>query len=83
MRVVGTQNAHNLISISTDGKLCSWSLDMLSQPQVDIIFLPKTPVFCANLIYGTLFICLFIEGPLSGITLFFHKMLVLKSLHSV
>ncbi|XP_037077443.1 LOW QUALITY PROTEIN: cytoplasmic dynein 1 intermediate chain-like [Pollicipes pollicipes] len=33
MRVVGTQNAHNLISISTDGKLCSWSLDMLSQPQ--------------------------------------------------
>lgn len=32
-RVVGTQNAHNLISISTDGKLCSWSLDMLSAPQ--------------------------------------------------
>ncbi|XP_077281794.1 cytoplasmic dynein 1 intermediate chain short wing isoform X3 [Temnothorax americanus] len=33
LNVVGTQNAHNLISISTDGKLCSWSLDMLSQPQ--------------------------------------------------
>ncbi|XP_037093444.1 cytoplasmic dynein 1 intermediate chain-like [Pollicipes pollicipes] len=33
MRVVGTQNAHNLISVSTDGKMCSWSLDMLSQPQ--------------------------------------------------
>lgn len=32
--VVGTQNANNLISISTDGKMCSWSLDMLSQPQV-------------------------------------------------
>ena len=32
-RVVGTQNAHNLITISTDGKMCSWSLDMLSQPQ--------------------------------------------------
>ena len=32
--VVGTQNAHNLISVSTDGKICSWSLDMLSQPQV-------------------------------------------------
>lgn len=31
--MVGTQNAHNLISVSTDGKLCSWSLDMLSQPQ--------------------------------------------------
>ncbi|KAL1138834.1 hypothetical protein AAG570_008896 [Ranatra chinensis] len=33
MSVVGTQNAHNLISVSTDGRLCSWSLDMLSQPQ--------------------------------------------------
>lgn len=33
IQVVGTQNAHNVISISTDGKLCSWSLDMLSQPQ--------------------------------------------------
>lgn len=33
MNVVGTQNAHNLISVSTDGRLCSWSLDMLSQPQ--------------------------------------------------
>ena len=32
-RVVGTENAHNLISVSTDGKLCTWSLDMLSQPQ--------------------------------------------------
>ena len=32
-QVVGTPNAHNLISISTDGRLCSWSLDMLSQPQ--------------------------------------------------
>ncbi|XP_033115552.1 cytoplasmic dynein 1 intermediate chain 2-like isoform X1 [Anneissia japonica] len=31
--VVGTQNAHNLISVSTDGKMCSWNLDMLSQPQ--------------------------------------------------
>ncbi|CAH1243711.1 DYNC1I2 [Branchiostoma lanceolatum] len=31
--VVGTQNAHNLITVSTDGKMCSWSLDMLSNPQ--------------------------------------------------
>ncbi|XP_067928183.1 cytoplasmic dynein 1 intermediate chain 2-like isoform X3 [Watersipora subatra] len=31
--VVGTENAHNLITVSTDGKVCSWSLDMLSQPQ--------------------------------------------------
>lgn len=33
VQVVGTQNAHNLISISTDGKFCTWSLDMLSTPQ--------------------------------------------------
>uniref|UniRef100_A0A8D2ZTD3 Dynein cytoplasmic 1 intermediate chain 2 n=1 Tax=Scophthalmus maximus TaxID=52904 RepID=A0A8D2ZTD3_SCOMX len=38
--VVGTQNANNLISISTDGKMCSWSLDMLSQPQdsLELVF---------------------------------------------
>ena len=33
IQVVGTQNAHNVVTISTDGKLCSWSLDMLSAPQ--------------------------------------------------
>ncbi|XP_011293790.1 cytoplasmic dynein 1 intermediate chain isoform X16 [Musca domestica] len=33
LQMVGTQNAHNVISISSDGKLCSWSLDMLSLPQ--------------------------------------------------
>ncbi|XP_025424664.1 cytoplasmic dynein 1 intermediate chain-like isoform X2 [Sipha flava] len=32
IQVVGTQNAHNVISISTDGRLCCWSLDMLTQP---------------------------------------------------
>uniref|UniRef100_A0A8C7LEL9 Dynein cytoplasmic 1 intermediate chain 2 n=1 Tax=Oncorhynchus kisutch TaxID=8019 RepID=A0A8C7LEL9_ONCKI len=40
VNVVGTQNAHNLISISTDGKMCSWNLDMLSQPQdsLELVF---------------------------------------------
>ncbi|XP_055389732.1 cytoplasmic dynein 1 intermediate chain isoform X4 [Condylostylus longicornis] len=33
LQMIGTQNAHNVISISSDGKLCSWSLDMLSVPQ--------------------------------------------------
>ena len=36
VQVVGTQNAYNLMSVSTDGKMCSWSLDMLSQPQDSI-----------------------------------------------
>ena len=33
LAMVGTQNAHNIISISSDGKLCSWGLDILSMPQ--------------------------------------------------
>jgi len=31
-KVVGSQNANTLVTISTDGKLCSWSLDMLTEP---------------------------------------------------
>ncbi|CAH8868151.1 unnamed protein product [Trichobilharzia szidati] len=31
--LVGTQNAHNIISLGTDGSLCAWSLEMLSQPR--------------------------------------------------
>ncbi|KAG8978583.1 hypothetical protein FRB93_010957 [Tulasnella sp. JGI-2019a] len=33
MQMVGTQNAHNLITGSTDGTVCSWLIDMLAQPQ--------------------------------------------------
>ncbi|PIA14438.1 WD40 repeat-like protein, partial [Coemansia reversa NRRL 1564] len=36
LRVVGSTNAHQLISASTDGLVCSWQLDMLAQPQ-DVI----------------------------------------------
>lgn len=32
VQVVGTENAHNLITVSTDGKFRTWSLDMLSFP---------------------------------------------------
>ena len=31
--IVGSQNAHNLVTVSTDGRLCTWNLDMLSEPQ--------------------------------------------------
>jgi dynein intermediate chain len=31
--IVGTQNANNIISCSTDGAVCGWSVDMLAQPQ--------------------------------------------------
>lgn len=39
MQMVGTQNAHNLITSSTDGMVCSWLVDMLAQPQVRTFFL--------------------------------------------
>ncbi|TPX11441.1 uncharacterized protein E0L32_007860 [Thyridium curvatum] len=31
--IVGTQNANNIISCSTDGEVCGWTVDMLAQPQ--------------------------------------------------
>ncbi|KAJ5732026.1 hypothetical protein N7493_003507 [Penicillium malachiteum] len=31
--IVGTQNAHNILTASTDGVVCGWTVDMLSQPQ--------------------------------------------------
>ncbi|KAK3167173.1 hypothetical protein OEA41_010299 [Lepraria neglecta] len=31
--LVGTQNANNIISCSTDGVVCGWTVDMLSLPQ--------------------------------------------------
>ncbi|KAI8850313.1 WD40-repeat-containing domain protein [Chytridium lagenaria] len=33
MSLVGTQNANNVITASSDGLVCSWTLDMLAQPQ--------------------------------------------------
>ncbi|KAF3919589.1 hypothetical protein ABW20_dc0103301 [Dactylellina cionopaga] len=32
VQVVGTQNANNLVSCSTDGLVCGWSMDMLANP---------------------------------------------------
>ena len=31
--IVGSQNAHNIVSVSNDGRLCLWNLSMLSTPQ--------------------------------------------------
>jgi dynein intermediate chain, cytosolic len=31
--IVGTQNANNIISCSTDGVVCGWTVDMLQKPQ--------------------------------------------------
>ena len=31
--IIGTQNAHNILTVSTDGVVCGWTVEMLSQPQ--------------------------------------------------
>ncbi|SNX87035.1 related to Dynein intermediate chain 1, cytosolic [Melanopsichium pennsylvanicum] len=33
LKIIGSANAHNLVSASTDGTLCWWMLDMLAKPQ--------------------------------------------------
>ncbi|KWU43704.1 WD40 repeat-like protein [Rhodotorula sp. JG-1b] len=33
LALLGTQNANSLVSASTDGVVCAWSLDMLARPQ--------------------------------------------------
>eukprot|EP01027_Heterolobosea_sp_BB2_P024059 GEZU01036211.1.p1 GENE.GEZU01036211.1~~GEZU01036211.1.p1 ORF type:complete len:655 (+),score=146.92 GEZU01036211.1:67-2031(+) len=33
MEIIGSANAYNLISLSTDGRLCVWGMDKLTQPQ--------------------------------------------------
>ncbi|KAI9825954.1 MAG: hypothetical protein M1826_006845 [Phylliscum demangeonii] len=42
LEVVGTQNANNIISCSTDGVVCGWTVDMLAQPQ-DFLELATPP----------------------------------------
>jgi dynein intermediate chain, cytosolic len=34
LAVVGTQNAHNIVSVSNDSKLCMWHFGELSNPKV-------------------------------------------------
>ncbi|KXX82916.1 Cytoplasmic dynein 1 intermediate chain 2 [Madurella mycetomatis] len=41
--IVGTQNANNIISCSTDGAVCGWSIDMLAQPQEAMTLVAPLP----------------------------------------
>jgi dynein intermediate chain len=41
--IVGTQNANNIISCSTDGVVCGWSVDMLAQPQEFLSLMTPPP----------------------------------------
>jgi len=41
--IVGTQNANNIISCSTDGAVCGWGVDMLAVPQETLTLLAPQP----------------------------------------
>ncbi|KAL8420160.1 hypothetical protein RB594_003078 [Gaeumannomyces avenae] len=41
--IVGTQNANNIISCSTDGAVFGWSVDMLAQPQETLALAAPPP----------------------------------------
>uniref|UniRef100_A0A668A0H5 Dynein cytoplasmic 1 intermediate chain 2 n=1 Tax=Myripristis murdjan TaxID=586833 RepID=A0A668A0H5_9TELE len=66
--VVGTQNANNLISISTDGKMCSWSLDMLSQPQdsLELVFKQSKAVAVTSMAFPLADVNNFVVGSEDG-----------------
>lgn len=55
VNVVGTQNANNLITVSTDGRMCSWSLDMMSQPQesMELVYNKSKPVAVTGMAFPT------------------------------
>jgi hypothetical protein len=43
MKMIGSTNAHDLVTLSSDGRLCSWSVDNLQQPIEAInLICPKT-----------------------------------------
>ncbi|KAL2756892.1 hypothetical protein ACRALDRAFT_1049131 [Sodiomyces alcalophilus JCM 7366] len=42
--IVGTQNANNIISCSTDGVVCGWSMDVFAQPQ-ELLELKAPPAY--------------------------------------
>jgi dynein intermediate chain len=47
--IVGTQNANNIISCSTDGAVCGWGVDMFAQPQETLTLLAPSPAKTENL----------------------------------
>lgn len=58
MKVVGTKNAHNVVSVSTDGQMCVWNVENLLQP-VEVLTLQSlqsksaavSPVAATSLVF--------------------------------
>eukprot|EP00656_Telonema_subtile_P043051 TRINITY_DN4932_c0_g1_i2.p1 TRINITY_DN4932_c0_g1~~TRINITY_DN4932_c0_g1_i2.p1 ORF type:complete len:592 (-),score=133.79 TRINITY_DN4932_c0_g1_i2:238-2013(-) len=44
MTMVGTQNAHNLLSVSTNGRMCSWETNKMAAPKEKPLELKTRPV---------------------------------------
>nr|CAD2172988.1 unnamed protein product [Meloidogyne enterolobii] len=59
MRMVGSTNAHDLVTVSTDGRLCSWNIDNMQQP-IDShnLMCPKTKkqmsALCMSFAHGSI-----------------------------
>lgn len=52
LQVIGSQNANNVVSLSSDGKICVWSTSMLSQPTSSIEVKQKTKdMACLTLVF--------------------------------
>ncbi|KAF4073842.1 hypothetical protein AMELA_G00247830 [Ameiurus melas] len=68
VNVVGTQNANNLITVSTDGRMCSWSLDMLSQPQesMELVYNKSKPVAVTGMAFPAGDVNNFVVGSEEG-----------------
>lgn len=68
VNVVGTQNANNLISVSTDGRMCSWSLDMLSHPQetMELVYNKSKPVAVTCMDFPTVDVNHYVLGSEEG-----------------
>uniref|UniRef100_A0A914CPW1 Uncharacterized protein n=1 Tax=Acrobeloides nanus TaxID=290746 RepID=A0A914CPW1_9BILA len=58
MKMVGTQNAHDLVTVSTDGKMCTWSVDNLNAPIDTVTLCCKTkrqlPTLCLSFFHNNI-----------------------------
>lgn len=48
LAVLGTQNANNLVTVSTDGRMCVWAFESLHQP-LEVLELRNKQVLCRTM----------------------------------
>jgi dynein intermediate chain len=52
LAVLGTQNANNLVTVSTDGRMCVWAFESLHQP-LEVLELRNKQVCAVCAVCGT------------------------------